>query len=55
LVGLARDAAGNLYGTTFDGGSSGFGTVYKLSTTGQEMVLYSFKGGTDGEQPYAEV
>jgi uncharacterized repeat protein (TIGR03803 family) len=28
---LIRDAAGNLYGTTFAGGDSGFGVVFKLS------------------------
>jgi uncharacterized repeat protein (TIGR03803 family) len=31
LAGLYRDAAGNLYGTTSDGGSGGFGEVFKLS------------------------
>ena len=29
--GLLLDSAGNLYGTTFYGGSSGFGTIFKLS------------------------
>jgi uncharacterized repeat protein (TIGR03803 family) len=28
--GLIRDAAGNLYGATPSGGTSGFGTVFKL-------------------------
>jgi uncharacterized repeat protein (TIGR03803 family) len=50
--GLIADAAGNLYGTTSQGGS-GHGTVFKLSppaTVGgawTEAVLYSFTGGTD--------
>jgi len=49
------DAAGNLYGTTNSGGASGAGVVYKLSTTGQETVLYTFTGGTDGSSPSAGV
>lgn len=56
---LIRDAAGNLYGTTYFGGdlSCGFhgnacGTVFKLSKTGKETVLYKFTGGTtDGCNP----
>jgi len=52
-AGLVRDAAGNLYGTTAGGGASGDGTVYKVGTTGKEAVLYSFRGGVDGEYPYA--
>jgi uncharacterized repeat protein (TIGR03803 family) len=39
---LLRDAKGNLYGTTFDGGGSGGGTVFKLSEKGTETVLYHF-------------
>jgi uncharacterized repeat protein (TIGR03803 family) len=42
-----------LYGTTYQGGSSGAGTVFKVSTAGVERVTYSFKGGTDGQYPYA--
>jgi uncharacterized repeat protein (TIGR03803 family) len=53
LAGLVRDAAGNLYGTTAAGGASGQGTVFKLSKTGKETVLYSFTGGTDGGYPHA--
>jgi uncharacterized repeat protein (TIGR03803 family) len=29
--GLVMDTAGNLYGTTFEGGSSNYGTVFKLT------------------------
>ena len=29
-AGVIRDSAGNLYGTTYDGGTSGAGVVYKL-------------------------
>jgi uncharacterized repeat protein (TIGR03803 family) len=50
-AGLVRDTAGNFYGTTFLGGGSGAGTIFKLDTTGKETVLYSFTGGTDGGNP----
>jgi uncharacterized repeat protein (TIGR03803 family) len=45
---------GNLYGTTFQGGtSSGWGVVFKLTTTGSEHVLYRFQANNDGAHPYA--
>jgi len=50
---LIGDSAGNLYGTTYSGGASGYGVVFKLDTTGTESVLYSFTGGADGASPYA--
>lgn len=49
--GLIRDAAGNLYGTTTAGGYKGNGAVFKLDPSGNETVLYAFKGGTDGSSP----
>jgi uncharacterized repeat protein (TIGR03803 family) len=56
LAGLIRDTAGNFYGTTFAGGTSGKGVVYKLSKSGTETVLYSFAGGTaDGAQPWGSL
>ncbi len=51
FAGLVRDAAGNLYGTTYTGASSGYGVVFKVDTSGTETVLYSFSGGTDGGSP----
>src|ERR1700674_2423136 len=54
--GLVRDAAGNLYGTTtIGGGRCNCGTVFKLDSTGNKSVLYSFKGGTDGALPVGGV
>jgi uncharacterized repeat protein (TIGR03803 family) len=50
-AGLIKDSAGNLYGTTTSGGTSGLGTVFKLAPNGQETVLYSFAGGSDGANP----
>ncbi len=51
--GVTLDSAGNLYGTTAYGGAASAGVVYKLDTIGQETVLYSFTGGTDGANPLA--
>ncbi len=48
---LVRDPAGNLYSTTDAGGAYGYGTVFKLSPSGKETVLYSFTGGADGANP----
>lgn len=53
-AGLLMDSAGNLYGTTYVGGVNNEGTVFKISGTGTETVLYSFMGGTtDGAEPRA--
>ena len=57
---LIEDGAGNLYGTTYDGGTHNFGTVYRLSPNGSggwtETILYSFKGGsTDGAEPHSSL
>ena len=50
------DEAGNLYGTTqVGGGSTGYGTVFKLDKAGRETVLYTFAEGADGEFPSAGV
>jgi uncharacterized repeat protein (TIGR03803 family) len=47
---------GNLYGTTQAGGTSGVGTVFKLTATGQETVLHTFTGGTtDGANPFGSL
>jgi uncharacterized repeat protein (TIGR03803 family) len=54
-AGLVLDAQGNLYGTTYYGGSptcdagTGCGTVFKVDTTGNEAVLFSFTG--NGRNP----
>ena len=54
-AGVIRDSAGNLYGTTSNGGAAGAGVVYEVDTTGHQTVLYSFTGGADGANPYAGV
>ena len=52
--GLAIDAAGNLYGTTFQGGVHQVGNVFRLSPSNGQWVytdLYDFTGGDDGAYP----
>jgi len=58
LNGPVLDQSGNLYGITYAGGVSGWGTVYRLSLSGstsQESVLYSFHNGGDGLYPTSAV
>jgi uncharacterized repeat protein (TIGR03803 family) len=59
---LVRDASGNLYGTTVEGGihtscsgGSGCGVIFKLDGSGGETVLHNFTGGMDGYYPLAGV
>jgi uncharacterized repeat protein (TIGR03803 family) len=53
--GVIRDSAGNLYGTTEFGGTGNSGIVFKLNAAGQETLLHTFTGGTDGGLPTAGV
>ena len=55
FAGLMLDAAGNLYGTTQFGGTYQNGTVFKVDSSGNETVLYSFTGGSDGANPRADL
>jgi uncharacterized repeat protein (TIGR03803 family) len=49
------DVKGTLYGTTETGGY-GNGTVFSIDRkTGNETVLYAFRGITDGGDPYGKV
>jgi uncharacterized repeat protein (TIGR03803 family) len=55
---LVVDGAGNLYGTSVQGGAFGGGTVLKISPSGSgwtHTVLYNFTGGADGGEPYKGV
>ena len=49
---LIADAAGNIYGTTNGGGTSGAGTVFKISG-GVTSILYSFSAAAPTNGPYA--
>jgi uncharacterized repeat protein (TIGR03803 family) len=48
---LIQAADGSLYGTTPGGGSAGLGTVFKLTLSGTQTVLYSFASVPDGSRP----
>jgi uncharacterized repeat protein (TIGR03803 family) len=50
---LLRDAGGNLYGATSDGGDAGLGVIFKLNSDGKETLLHSFAGAPDGAYPMA--
>jgi uncharacterized repeat protein (TIGR03803 family) len=50
-AGVIRDSHGNLYGTTYLGGTEGVGTVFKVDPKGHETVLHNFAGGSDGWLP----
>ena len=51
-VTLVQGTSGALYGTTYQGGAHGMGTVFSVTTSGTQTLLYSFKGGTtDGANP----
>ncbi len=50
-TGLVLGTNGKFYGTTAEGGTSGMGTVFTVTTTGTVTILHSFSG-MDGEIPY---
>jgi len=52
---MTFDVSGNAYGTTAAGGAYGLGTVFMLTPSGQQSVLYSFTGGADGSDPHGGV
>lgn len=49
--GVVEGSDGNFYGTTYLGGSSGHGSVFKITSAGVGSTLYSFAGGSDGSEP----
>jgi uncharacterized repeat protein (TIGR03803 family) len=57
-AGVIQASDGNFYGTTHAGGTTGGGTVYRISATGVETVLYSFNQSslsTDGFAPLSRL
>jgi len=47
---------GNFYGTTYSGGSNGFGgTVFELTTNGTLTTLVTLPGGTNAQSPAAKL
>jgi uncharacterized repeat protein (TIGR03803 family) len=53
-AGLVRDPGGEFYGTTLGDISCiyGCGTVFKMDAAGNVTLLYGFRAGSDGAQPY---
>jgi uncharacterized repeat protein (TIGR03803 family) len=55
FAGLVLDSVGNLYGTTYIGGTNDAGSIFKVDATGNETVLHSFcaqPNCTDGSAPW---
>jgi uncharacterized repeat protein (TIGR03803 family) len=52
-AGLIQSIDGSLYGTTISGGSSNYGTIFRISPTGLFFRLHSFVNGPDGAHPFA--
>jgi uncharacterized repeat protein (TIGR03803 family) len=55
-AGLVQGSDGNFYGTTFAGGEHTYGTIVKITPSGQLTTLYSFcaqPGCIDGSGPWA--
>ncbi len=49
--GVIRDASGNLFGTTQEGGVNGGGTVFELIQGSASVSVLASFNGTDGEDP----
>ena len=52
-AGLLQGSDGNFYGTTYSGGDSNAGTVFRISPSASFTNLWSFTGGSDGANPEA--
>ena len=55
---LTFDQAGNIYGTTINGGSAGWGTVYSLTRSNggwTQSVLYNVRNDGDGQYAWGGV
>jgi len=58
VAGVIRDAEGNLYGTTPEGGKFGVGIVFEIGKDGKEKVLHTFcsaENCTDGFYSYGDL
>jgi uncharacterized repeat protein (TIGR03803 family) len=55
---LTISTDGNLDGSTYDGGTTGYGTIYKISPTGVRTTIYNFcpqRPCSDGAAPYGPI
>jgi uncharacterized repeat protein (TIGR03803 family) len=55
VAGVVRNKNGILFGTTVLGGAYNEGVVYSVTSSGVEKVLYSFTGGSDGDDPETDL
>ena len=54
-AGVIQAADGNLYGATTVGGANGFGTIFKIDTSGTTLTTLHHFLQTDGTSPYASL
>lgn len=52
IPGLVQAVDGNFYGTTYEEGTNGYGTVFEITSSGALTTRYSFTGGNDGGNPW---
>jgi uncharacterized repeat protein (TIGR03803 family) len=55
LAALVQGSDGDFYGTASEGGTNGFGSVFKIASGGAFTPLYSFANGSDGGNPVASL
>jgi uncharacterized repeat protein (TIGR03803 family) len=53
--GLIMDSSGNLYGTTYEGGASGDGTVFELASGSSTITALVSFNGTNGQHPEGDL
>jgi uncharacterized repeat protein (TIGR03803 family) len=52
-AGLVQASDGSFYGSTYEGGTNGCGTLFRLTTNGTLTTVHLFTGANDGANPYA--
>ena len=52
VPGVVQASDGNFYGTTYELGANGNGTVFSITPSGTFNTLYSFSGTNDGGNPW---
>jgi uncharacterized repeat protein (TIGR03803 family) len=52
---LVQGTDGNFYGMTYEGGVNSYGTIFQVTPSGTETMLWSFGAGSDGNEPYGDL